>query len=91
MTDDSEKSQASRSPLRGHIHHPLRGLASEGAERAVRQALEGLPGILKIEVSSGMAMAEVLFDEAVVSAEDVRARLELAGRQSPKSAQTDIS
>lgn len=86
MGDDVRGSASQASPRRGHLRYPLRGLASEGAERAVRHALDGLPGILDIKVWIGMAVAEVLFDETLVSADDVRARLELAGRRPPKGA-----
>lgn len=79
--DDADDSSLGP-PTRGHLHFPLRGLASEGAGHAIRQALESVPGILHIEVSNVMAVAEVQFDEAVVSAAEVRARLDLAGRQS---------
>ncbi len=71
-------------PERGHLHFPLRGLASKGAEQAVKDALAGLKGILRIDVSSVMAVAEIEFDERIVSAADVRARLAQAGRQPPK-------
>ena len=87
MSDDAidRASQGAGSP--GHLSHPLRGLASEGAERAVQIALQGLPGILRIEVWNGRAIAEVLFDETLVSAAEVRARLELAGRQQTTASQ----
>lgn len=78
--DVTAGADAPRHPA-GHLHFPLRGLAGEGAERAVHEALEGVPGILRIEVSSGMALAEVHFDEALVSAESVRTRLEGAGQR----------
>ena len=86
MSDDVMGNTSGASAAHRQLYHPLRGLASEGAERAVRNALEGLPGILRIEVSIGMAMAEVVFDEALVSTDEVRARLALAGRQPPKAA-----
>lgn len=61
------------------LRHPLRGLASDGAEPAVREALEELDGILAIEVSVGHAIATVTFDPGRVTAEQVRARLQMAG------------
>lgn len=84
MSDDVNGSASQTSPPQGRLRYPLLGLASEGAERAVRRALEGLPGILDIKVWIGMAVAEVVFDDTQVSADDVRARLELAGRRPPK-------
>ena len=87
MSNDATDSASQGSVRHGHLSHPLRGLASEGAERAVRIALQGLPGILRIDVWNGRAIAEVLFDETRVSAAAVRARLELAGRQQTSEAQ----
>lgn len=84
-----ESSSHGASP-HGHLRFPLRGLASEGAEHAVRNALANVPGILRIAVSNVMAVAEVEFDERVVSAEEVRAHLERAGQQSPGGEQEGI-
>ena len=65
------------------LHHPLRGLASDGAEPAVREALRDLDGILSIEVSAGHAVAEVTFDPRRVTAHELRQRLEVAERRRP--------
>ena len=85
MIDDISEGSSRVPPERGHLHFPLRGLASTGAERAVKDALVGMKGILRVEVSSVMAVAEIEFDERIVSAAEVRARLAQAGRQPPKS------
>jgi copper chaperone CopZ len=61
------------------LRHPLRGLASDGAEPAVREALGDVDGILSIEVSVGHAVVEVTFDPRRVTADQVRARLRMAG------------
>ena len=61
------------------VRHPLRGLASDGAESAVRETLADLDGILFIEVSLGHAVAEVTFDPSRVTADEVRGRLRMAG------------
>ena len=84
MTDHNYEGAARTPPERGHLHFPLRGLASTGAEQAVRDALASLNGILHIDVSSVMAVAEIEFDASLVSAAEVRARLAQAGRQPPK-------
>ncbi|MES2523221.1 MAG: heavy metal-associated domain-containing protein [Gemmatimonadota bacterium] len=65
------------------LHFPLRGLASEGAEAAIRASLEGVAGVLAIHVSAAQAVAEVTYDLAVVSPEQLRARLVTAGVKSP--------
>lgn len=86
MSDEkSNREPKSTAAEHGHIHHPLRGLASEGAADAVRLALEGLPGIRSVHVSIGMAIADVTFDKSVVTAEAIRARLRMAGVQRPRS------
>ena len=59
------------------VRHPLRGLASHGAEQAVREALADLDGIVFIEV--GHVIAEVTFDPCRVTADQVRERLGMAG------------
>lgn len=65
------------------LHFPLRGLAGEGAEAAIRASLEGVVGVLAIHVSAAQAVAEVTYDLAVVSPEDIRARLLTAGVKPP--------
>lgn len=84
MIDDISERASRVPPERGHLHFPLRGLASTSAEQAVRAALASLNGILHIDVSSVLAVAEIEFDESLVSAAEVRARLAQAGRQPPK-------
>ncbi len=84
MIDDISEGSSRVPRERGHLHFPLRGLASMGADRAVRRALAGMEGILRIEVSSVMAVAEIEFDERIVSAAEVRARLSQAGQLPPK-------
>ena len=72
-----------QTPWRVTVHHPLRGLASDGAERAIAEAFEGLEGILSVEISHGYLVAEVTFDSRLVTVEEVRERLAAAGvRQS---------
>jgi copper chaperone CopZ len=90
MNDETNNGMANERPDGpatgdGHLHFPLRGLASEGADEAVREALAGLPGIRSIQVSTGIAIAEVLFDETVVSADEIRTRLEHAGQRGSKT------
>lgn len=65
------------------LHFPLRGLAGEGAEAAIRASLEGVAGVLAIHVSAAQAVAEVTYDLAVVSPEELRARLLTAGVKPP--------
>ena len=84
MIDDVSEGSSHVQPERGHLHFPLRGLASKGAERAVQDALAVLKGSLRIEVFSVMAVAEIDFAERIVSAAEVRSRLAQAGRQPPK-------
>ncbi|WP_291164637.1 heavy-metal-associated domain-containing protein [Gemmatimonas sp. UBA7669] len=66
------------------LHFPLRGLAGEGAEAAIRASLDGMAGVLAIHVSAAQAVAEVTYDLAVVSPEALRARLQTAGVKQPK-------
>lgn len=68
-----------QTPWRVTVHHPLRGLASNGAERAIAEAFEGVEGILSIEISHGYLVAEVTFDSRLATVEQVRARLAGAG------------
>lgn len=70
------------------LHFPLRGLAGEGAEAAIRASLEGVAGVLAIHVSAAQAVAEVTYDLAVVSPEELRARLVTAGVKSPHHKRT---
>ena len=81
--NDNRNSNSDRTIV--FLSHPLRGLASEGAEEIINRSLADLPGIAAVHVSSGIAIVEVQFDESVVKAEDIRARLEQAGvrEQSP--------
>ncbi len=85
MNDDTPTGMpAAPTVTPGHLHFPLRGLAGTGAEAAIQEALAGVRGIQSVQVSSGLAIAEVVFDEAVVSADEIRARLGRAGQREPK-------
>ena len=69
----------------GPFHFPLPGVASKGAKHAVRHAVASMKAILRIKVSSVMAVAEQEFVRRIVSAAEVRAQLAPAGRQPTKS------
>lgn len=75
MTDPDATQLEGRAVLR----HPLRGLASDGAESATRVALAELDGILGIDVLLDHAVAEVVFDPRRVTREAIRDRLRVAG------------
>lgn len=66
---------------RGHamLTYPLRGLAGEGADHAVRTSLDDLAGVEGVSVRIADARARVTYDSAVVTPEAVVARLHTAG------------
>ena len=58
---------------------PLRGLASEGADDIVAQALADVPGIAGIRASMVNNVLEIDYDEARVTEDQLHAALKRAG------------
>jgi copper chaperone len=55
------------------------GMTCGGCTAKVTRALSALPGVAKVDVSLPKKAAEVTFDEALVSVDDMRAALRTAG------------
>jgi copper chaperone CopZ len=54
-------------------------IVCEGCAASIRKALEGLPGVTRVDVDVSGKQVRVEFDEAHNTADGVQARIEAAG------------
>lgn len=57
----------------------VHGMTCEGCEKAVRNALTRLDGVIKVGPDHGTDRVAVRFDEGRVTEDDVKERIRLAG------------
>lgn len=68
---------------RASIELPLRGLAGEGAERQVREALERVPGVVSVDVQVSAFRVRVTYSSAPGTKEAIDAALHALGVGTP--------
>lgn len=78
MNDDRETSAP-----RATIELPLRGLAAEGAEQQVREALERVPGVVSVDVQVSAYRVRVTYLAAPGTKEAIDAALHGLGVGTP--------
>ena len=84
MTRRRPSEGSDRADFLDRISLPLRGLASEGANEIVGQALRALPGVATVTVRMVEQIVLVTYDPAVISGEAIRERLHTVGLVHPE-------
>jgi len=59
----------------------ISGMTCGGCEKSVANALRGVPGVSRVDVSASRGQAVVEFDDGAVAVEDLRAAVRGAGYQ----------